>query len=271
MPKKDLSAGPGKTRHSKNYTCFNIIALTLGMALVILAFVWVRSVFRFDNCHVHRKEIFRIIEKKLTPGGQAEYLWTHPAPLASLLKTEIPELKNLARVWMNKWSVERPGKTLVLKGAAVDPVFLEMFTFPLAAGNPRYALSESPSMVITEDAAEKLFGNENPMGRPIRLAGSVDLKVTGILKHIPAGSHLTFDFLVSFSIAPRIGADLSNWETCCYWMYAWIPGQESAEMLNKKIQAVLARHPEFLLVAQILLQPLSEIPLYELRSGGFIT
>ena len=271
MPNKALSAGSGKTRRCKNYTCFNIIALTLGMALVILAFVWVQSVFRFDSCHVHRKEIFRIIEKKLTPGGQVDYLWTHPAPLASLLKTEIPELKNLARVWMNKWSVERPGKSLALKGAAVDPIFLEMFTFPLAAGNPRYALGESSSIVITEDAAEKLFGNENPMGRPIRLAGSVDLKVTGILKHIPTGSHLTFDFLVSFSIAPRIGADLSNWQTCCYWMYAWIPGQESAASLNKKIQTVLASHPELLLVARILLQPLSEIPLFGLRSGGFIT
>jgi len=271
MSRKILSSGPRKSRRCQNYTCFNIIALSLGMAVVLLTFSWVRSVFQSDSCHVHRKEIYRIIEKKFTNGGQVEYLWTHPAPLASVLKTEIPELKNLARVWMNKWSVERPGKTSILKGAAVDPVFLEMFTFPLAAGNPRYVLSEPTSIVITEDASEKLFGQENPMGKSIRLAGAVDLKVTGVLKHIPGGSHLTFDFLVSFSIAPKIGADLSNWETCCYWMYAWIAGQASAETLNKKIQAVLARQPGFLLAARILLQPLSEIPLYELRSGGFIT
>ena len=271
MSRKDHSAGPRKSRRCQNYTCFNIIALGLGMALVILTFMWVQSVFQSDNCHVHRKEIYRIIEKKFTTGGQVEYLWTHPAPLASLLKTEIPELKNLARVWMNKWSVERPGKTSILRGAAVDPIFLEMFTFPLAAGNPRYVLSEPTSIVITEDASKKLFGRDNPLGKSIRLAGSVDLKVTGILKHIPARSHLTFDFLVSFSIAPKIGADLSNWETCCYWMYAWIPGQKKAEMLNKNIQAVLARQPGLWLAARILLQPLSEIPLYEPRSGGFIT
>ncbi len=241
------------------------------MGFVISVFVWVQNVFRVDKCHIHRKEIFRITEKKFTSGGQVENLWTHPAPLAALLKTEIPELKNLTRVWMNEWSATSSGKTMVLRGAAVDPVFLEMFTFPFIAGNARRALSEPLSIVVTREGAEKLFGRDNAIGKTIRIADAVDLKVTGILKSIPAGSHLTFDFLVSFSIVPKIGADLDNWDTCCTWMYAWIPGGGSTEALNQKIQAVLARHPELLLVAEILLQPLSEISLYERHSGGFIT
>ena len=77
MPNKALSAGPGKTRRCKNSTCFNIIALTLGMALVILAFVWVQSVFRFDNCHVHRKEIFRY-RKETRSKPEKKYTYYFP-------------------------------------------------------------------------------------------------------------------------------------------------------------------------------------------------
>ena len=85
----------------------------------------------------------------------------------------------------------------------VDASFLNMFTFPLKAGNPEIALRDPYSIVLTEETAHKYFGDEEPLGRILNIDYNrrlTDFRVTGVLRNIPHNSHLQLDFLIPFHI-----------------------------------------------------------------------
>ena len=75
-----------------------------------------------------------------------------------------------------------------------------MFTYDFAAGNPKTVLTNPNSLVITQEAAHKYFGDEDPMGKVLRWNNTRDLEVTGIIKKVPYNSHLQFDFMASLQL-----------------------------------------------------------------------
>jgi putative ABC transport system permease protein len=84
--------------------------------------------------------------------------------------------------------------------AGVDPSFFEIFTYPFVNGDPKTALNEPFSIVLTEKMSRKYFDDENPIGKVIRFNNRHDFLVTGVLKDVPSNSHLRFDFLIPFNV-----------------------------------------------------------------------
>ncbi len=89
---------------------------------------------------------------------------------------------------------------LPIKGFWAEPSVFKVFTFPMLEGNPETALRDPYSIVLTETAAHKLFGNQSALGQVIKL-DTLDYQVTGIMKDVPFFSHISFEALVSFSTA----------------------------------------------------------------------
>jgi putative ABC transport system permease protein len=102
-----------------------------------------------------------------------------------------------------------------------EPEFLEIFSFPVVNGDPKTALEEPNTVMITKDLAQKYFGKENPMNKIINIDNELDYRITGILENVPDNSHLKFDFLASFStLLGTWGQNqLTSWQNSSVWTY----------------------------------------------------
>ena len=130
-----------------------------------------------------------------------------PYPLAPALKDEIPEIIEATRYVWAGGKLLRYGEISFFENniRAVDPSFLQMYSFPLVRGNKETALETPYSLLLSEDIAEKYFGNENPMGQIISVNNQYDFTVTGVLKNTPHNTILQFDILIPYEFLKKTG------------------------------------------------------------------
>jgi len=198
--------------------------------------------------------------------GSAIYL---PGPLTEYLKDNYPEIIDATNYKHWKRKVAFGNKSYLSTGSYVDPSFFEIFTFPFIKGNPQTALDKPHSIVITEDLADKFFGDDNPLGKTISyyvFSKKIDLEVTGVIQNVPPNSHLQFDFLIPY----EIGYDwMKTWNNNSGWSYVMLNPNSSYQEVSRKISGVLEIHrPESRYVLH--LQPLKRIHLYLPRGVGQI-
>jgi putative ABC transport system permease protein len=184
----------------KGYSLINIAGLATGIACCLLILLLVRDDLRFDRFHEHKSQIYRVIVQE--PGRfymGLDYFAVTPAPLASALKEEYPEVIAATKIYQsNDVIMSTKDKRFYEDGFLwADDRFFDIFTFPFLRGDPSKALSEPYSMVISERMAHKYFGDEDPIGKIMALSNRYDFTVAGIMKDIPQNSHLRFDFLAS--------------------------------------------------------------------------
>jgi len=250
-------------RRYKGYSFINIAGLAIGMTCTILISLWVADEINYDRFHEKSANIYRIIEKYNTSNESfaATYI---PFPVAAALKEELPEVVDYTRFTFGH------GKKLLSRGdksfyerayGYVDPSFFKIFTFPFAHGNLKSALSNPYSIVLTEQMAEKYFGEEDPLGKRLSLNNTYDLEVTGVIKNIPENSHLKFDFLAPVQFLTEIGKDYNSWDIGDYQGYILVRNGTDIKALNTKIRDYKKKHdPET--KNQLSLQSLLDIHLH---------
>ena len=199
MFKNYIKSAIRNMKRQKGYSLINLAGLAIGITCFVLISLYVRYELSFDRFHENAQNIYRVIvDTSETYMGKSKVAIT-PAPLASAMEEEFPEVLMAAKVDSERAVIEYGGKRFIEDRIYyVDSSFLEIFDFPLKAGNPKTALSEPNCLLISRDMAEKYFGRENPVGRTIRV-DSRDYRITGILENIPGNTHFRFDFLASFS------------------------------------------------------------------------
>ena len=155
-----------------------------------------------------------------------------------------------------------------------EAALFELFDIPLVAGDPKTALAEPFTIVISEEMASKYFGREEAMGQIMGVDNAHEFRVTGIMRDIPANSHMRPDMFTSYSSLPAFGDFyLENWEVHDN-LYSYILLRENAKAADLE-----ARLPDFLeryagdkyrasgVVLSPSLQPLTDIHLYSQREG----
>jgi hypothetical protein len=179
-------------RH-KAFATINIAGLAIGMACSIFILLWVQNELSYDKFHKNAATIYRI-----SAGGER-----NSGPMVPELKAKIPAIKNFVRLLF-----VQPTTTVFETGARrfeekvvfyADSTLLQVFSFPLIKGNAETALARPDAVLITEDMAKKYFGNEDAMGKILKKDNKETVVVTGVLKNIPANSHLQFDFIMPMS------------------------------------------------------------------------
>jgi putative ABC transport system permease protein len=249
----------------KGYSFINIAGLTVGMACFILIFLWVNDELNYDTYHTHSSRLYRIILKKAGEPGDPGIPST-PYILPKILKEEYPEIVEVTRVRTQGYpSAVRYADITFYEQRffLTDPSFFSMFSYDFMAGNPQTVLNNSNSVVLTQEAAQKYFGDENPMGKILRWNNTQDLEVTGILEKIPYNSHLQFDFMASLQ--------LYNSERLASWWreavgYVQLQEGVSVEDMNRKIAGIMQKfHPED--NYSISLQPVREAHLNIVQGG----
>jgi ABC-type antimicrobial peptide transport system permease subunit len=181
----------------KFFTSLNVIGLAVGMSISLLLIAMLSFLWTYDNFHVNKDRIYRVITR-ITDNERNPELASAPPVLAEKLRDEFSGIDKVVRV--NKFSSEvlKDGNEIALDGYFVDPDFLSMFTFPLIDGDGRNRLSNRDGILITQKAATKFFGDENPIGKIIELRDIGYVEITGVLQDIPKNSHMQFEALLSY-------------------------------------------------------------------------
>ena len=181
------------------YTIINILGLTIGLVSSILIYLYVDRELSYDKFHVHFNQIYRIGVKGNLRGTELNQVVT-ASPMAGTLKKEFPAIIQPVRIgrygaWLVSNEDVRYNEDNLL---FTDSTFFDVFSFRLIKGNPASALAEPNCIVLTESAARKYFGNQEPMGRMLQIENdTTSYTITGIVQDIPVNSHFHFDMLAS--------------------------------------------------------------------------
>ena len=192
--------------HIKNKwnSLINIFSLAIGIACCILIFTYVSYEFSFDRFHKNVNDIHRIYQRVITGENEIFNLSLHSHSLVTELQNNYPAVKQATAYQRTRALIEYDNKRFIEQFAKVDSTFLTMFSFPLIAGDQKKALASHDKVVISEEMANKFFGDlkndySQVIGKVISIYGGQhkkDYMVTGILKPVPKTSSLQFDLLM---------------------------------------------------------------------------
>ena len=219
------------------------MGLTIGMSACFLVFLYVKFELSYDNFHSKSDRIYRVVTDINNPSETLTLTVAAPAmPVAA--KRDFPEIEKQVRFG--------PGNILVRRGdvktqeenmAFADSTFFEIFDFPLLRGNPVTALRGPWTIVLSETAAKKYFGTEDPMGQHLLLTGdSHPATVTGIMKDMPENTELKADMLVSMYNAAGDSSRDQNWGGFGVFSYFLLKPHTNARALQNKFPAFLVNH-----------------------------
>lgn len=252
----------------KGYTAINIAGLAVGMACCYLILLYVRNELSYDRFHEKAERIYRVLATFEQNGQKSAPLTVTSAPIAPALQQEYPEVITAVRLRETARRVlvaQHEKKFYEEKFYFADAQLFELFDFPLQQGDPRTALQDPHAIIISPEAAEKYFGNENPMGKTLTAElGNREFKVTGVLAKIPSNSHLQPNFIVPFENGA--GTNLNNWWGFSYYAYLLLPENVPAAELEKKFPDFIHKHyantPAGYPKLALQLQPLTDIHLH---------
>jgi putative ABC transport system permease protein len=228
-------------KRDKIYTFLNLAGLAVGMSCFIIIGLWVQHELSFDKFHAKSDRIYRIgNEVTLKAGDQRDMIYTS-APMAQTLVDEYPEIETATRMrGFHGANFKVEDKDFIEEwGFYADPSFFEVFSFPLLSGKQSEALRDPRSIILTQKLARKFFGQENPLGKTLRLSGESH-QVTGLIKDPPSNSHLQFQYLISCTDIEEFANQ--NWTQLGVYTYIVLKENTQIEALEAKIQEVNQRH-----------------------------
>ncbi len=228
-------------KKNKGYSFINIFGLAVGIACCILILLYIQNELSYDKYNKNYDQIYRVrLEARITNNE----LNSAPscAPCGPAFTSEIPEVLNYTRIRNYGFPVVRYKDKAFSeeKFYWVDSTFFDIFTVKFIEGNPKTALTQPNTVVITESIAKKYFGSEDPMGKILNADKRRDYLVTGVVKNFPANSTFHPDFLGSLT-SYGVQKDL-NWLSNNYYTYILVRKGTNLKDLDKKIYDVSKSH-----------------------------
>src|SRR6266496_2185988 len=229
---------------NKGFFTLNILGLCIGIISSILLLSYVSFQHSYDNFNVNKQN------NNLVVKSAENY-----SSLAPALKTEFPEVADAARLYnmgyknnciftyQNKYFKET-------KFLYADASFLTMFSFPFIQGNPKTALTQPFTAVISESFSHKFFGNENPIGKLIQMddddRNSELCKITGVFKDVPENSHIKFKVLISYTTLYHrkggIARYENSWNRKDFYTYVLLRPGTNVNSLVSKFPSFINKH-----------------------------
>jgi len=244
MIKNYLKTALRTIKRAKMFSVLNILGLAVGMGSCFLIFLFVQHELSFDKFHDNHDQIYRITSEWRLE-GETQISQHTPATVAPALLNDYPEVKNAVRIERQGAIIRYQGDSFVeRKFLLVDPSFFEVFNFPLIKGNPETALSDIHSIILTERASEKYFGDEEPLGKILNIGEKFDFKVTGVAQNPPSNSHIDFDFLVKFDFINRYANFnyMDSWGAWNFHTYILVQENYSPSEFEEKSLAFLSTY-----------------------------
>ncbi len=230
----------------KGFAIINIIGLAIGLAVLLLIVLWIQDEMSYEKFNHNAAYIYRVEEDQFY-SGEKYHVTVTPHPSGPVWKEKIPEIREQARYYRLPRILFRQGETVFYESsiAATDSGIFKIFTFPFLLGDPETALREPNSIVLTEELAEKYFGESNPLGKTLTLENNMQFMVTGVLKDLPRNTLFTFEGLIPYSFLYEIEAVSDHWGSNSIYTFVLLAKGSDIDAVNKKLtDVVLEYNPE---------------------------
>ena len=274
----------------RHYALIKIVGLALGLGTSLVLMLYVSHQLSYDTIHTDVSRMYRVNQTNIWDPAGGFFGSTSPA-VSFALKNDFPEIEEVLRINTPGPNIVRysvPGGNVLAfnetKILAADSNFFSFFNFKLKEGDPRTALVGKGKVVLSEEAAKRLFGDEPALGKLIQISDQrITAEVTGVTEAQPLNVHFGFDYLLSMYTNPAIKEFEWSWIWTQVVTYVKLRPGSDVEALNTKLLRFADRHApatfkrfnmdykEFLKEKgawTVYLQPVKDIYLYSDKIGN---
>ena len=254
-------------KKQNGHILLNIIGLSLSLASVLFITIWIRHQLSFESFNEKADRVFRV-ETLLTFAGEPVVWDVVPGAAPMAMKQDFPEIDDIVIMRATfQPAIAVDDKLFELENLfySTDSYF-NIFSVRLVHGGLDNLLDRPGSVVISERASSKLFGNDDPIGKTILLNNEDLLTVTGVMENPRTNTHLKVDFLVSFSLLVQKDSFVDNWGDYMYISYLLLNPKVDANDFNNKLDGYIqSKEPRR--QGRYMINPIKRINLY--RDSGF--
>jgi putative ABC transport system permease protein len=267
---------------NKVYSFINIGGLAVGMAVAMLIGLWVWDELS-ANKHYNNYESIYQVKMNQTFDGHRGTQDAMPYPMGNELKFKFPDFKAIAMCdWGIKQSLVFNNDKYLKDGHYIGEEAIEMFSLKILKGE-KNPLKDPYSIVITDETAKTIFGEQDPIGKILKIDNKTNLKVTAVVAKQPKNATLAFDYLIPWLLQEKLRPDIKNetWGNNSYQVFAQLKNDIDFNKTNAKIKNVAFNH--FLdnklmtnvIKPEVFIFPMAKWRLYSefengVNTGGFI-
>ena len=223
----------------KGYFIINLLGLTIGLTACLLLTFYIIDELSYDRFNEKAERIYRVGYDVERPNGDRIDQIVTEYKLKEAFESYFNQIETFVRIgWPQSYYVEYEDKKFYESNISlVDKDFFDVFTFEWIAGNPKGALDEPYTIVITESVAKKFFGDENPINKTLHImtnVGEATSRITGVIKDMPRNSHFHLNIMISMGSAPNVltHLELNDWGNMSVYSYILIPENLSIESIT---------------------------------------
>ncbi len=228
----------------------NLFGLTVGLGCCLLILTYVLNELSYDRYNTNADRIYRVTRSFNNKDGIVSlHLGAIAPPFGPLLKHDFPEIEQTTRVLPAGTSpIRYKDKVFNEKNVYfVDEHFAEIFDVRTIEGNSRTALLNPYSIMLTEEAAHRYFGNDDPINKTVRLNNQLNCKITGVFRGFPPNSHFHPEIMISFNTLRDSAVYgeknlLTNYGNNAFYTYLLLPQNSEAKNLDRQFPAFLDRN-----------------------------
>lgn len=230
---------------NKLFSLLNVLSLALGMACCIVIFLFVKYEFSYDTQLDQQDNIYRIQRSFFDASGSTVDLATTAPKVGPLLQQDFPEVLSTTRLRIEQAPIAKDRNIIFEKYIGwVDVNFFEFFQIDFVYGQPEQIDLDPTSVALSRSAAQRYFGEKNPIGDTILLNGELELQVVAVFEDFPQNSHMLVDVLMTIDLVePIMGMDqLESWGANSYYTYFKTAPGTDINNLVQKLPDFLIKH-----------------------------
>ncbi len=247
----------------KTYTLNNILGLSIGMASVVIIYLWILDELSFDTFHPNHERIYRFVQTVQNEDLEFK-IAVSPAVMPPTFEEQFPEIIETARFRPETREVlvsHGDKKFYETKVAYADKEIFSLFSFRFISGSSNDPFPAVNSVIVTEKIAEKYFGEDDPTGKFITINEDQVFLISGVLENLPLNSHLKFDILCNFDILKSDSYYYSeSWHDHNFYGYALLHEDADIGLLSEKFTEFMRENHQYESTTYWL-QPLSDVHL----------
>ncbi|MFD0793927.1 ABC transporter permease [Mucilaginibacter litoreus] len=259
----------------KVFSFINITGLSIGITACFFISMYVAFELSYDKFNTKADRIYRLVTDIKTPSETINTDATSWA-FAPNLKADFPEIESFVRVQRQDFLIRKDNIKFQEDNCMLaDSSLFKVFDFKLIKGDPKTALKAPTSVIFSETAVKKYFGDSDPIGKTVLISGdAVPAQVTGVMKDMPANSQIKADVLLSMtSLTQKFRPDIdTQWGNYGANTYLLLKPGVNAKSLQTKFPAFVEKHNGVdarrnKMFATLLLEPLKDVYLHSTRGG----
>lgn len=245
----------------KMFSGINLIGLATGLCVCFFALLYVHFELSYDNYNKNADRIYRLVTDIKTSAG-TNYESTS-APMAPAIQSAFPEVQASTRIFLDYLIVQKNQDNFGEEPIAyADSSLFSVFTLPLIRGKASTVFNAPFNIVLSETAAKKYFGKDDPIGKTLIIDGKNTATVTGEMKDMPYNSHFRVDIFLSMSTLLKEYAPYMNtkWDKFGFYTYLLLPKNYNPYKLAAKFPDFIKKNmDESQVKYSLALEPLKDV------------